>query len=221
MNEPLPTTDAPQECKISADHEKRRQRLSAETRVEQILLAAQQEFIDKGYTATRMDDIARCSNLSKGGLYAHFESKEAIFEALMRRFLVVPDFSGFPDSQQAVTAESIAEWVVDRLYATLLQDQTIAMLRLLIAESERIPRVIEQWYREVVEAHLEMLRNILSSAVARLGSSSKVIVAEPWLTFAPVIHVMVMQMLLGNTGARRIAEYRAGHIALLADLLRS
>lgn len=219
MNDSLPAIALHQEHSIPIDFERRRQRLSAETRVEQILAAAQQEFIEKGYTATRMDDIAKRSCLSKGGLYAHFDSKDAVFEALMRRFLVVPDFSGFPDAHLEVKAESIAEWLVDRLYATLLQEQSIAMFRLLIAESERIPHVIEQWYREVVEAHLNMLQNILNDAAGKLGSKSKVVASEPWLTLAPVIHVMIMHMLFGKTGACDITVYRAGHVALLTELL--
>jgi len=217
-NSPL-AIDSKGEVTTPTDHEKRRQRLSAQTRIEKILAAAQQEFIDKGYTATRMDDIAQRSGLSKGGLYAHFQSKDAVFEALMRRVLVVPDFSTLPDFEQESKAESVAEWLVDQLYATLLQEQTISMFRLLIAEAERIPHVIEKWYEEVVEAHLKMLQSVLSKVILRLGGSSKVLIDEPWLTFAPVIHVMIMQMLLSRASVRSVAEYRAGHIALLTELL--
>ncbi|WZB73785.1 helix-turn-helix domain-containing protein [Achromobacter insuavis] len=59
-------------------------------RVGQILDAALQEFSAAGYAGARMDDIAARAGLSKGGLYAHFASKEEVFEALLARYLSPP-----------------------------------------------------------------------------------------------------------------------------------
>lgn len=50
-----------------------------------ILAAAQDEFTDRGYGATKMLDIARRVGVSVGALYRHFDSKEAIFGSLMER----------------------------------------------------------------------------------------------------------------------------------------
>jgi len=219
MNISMPVQNVVPKMNKPVDRERRRQRLSAESRTEQILTAAQQEFIEKGYTATRMDDIALRSGLSKGGLYAHFESKDAVFEALMRRSLLAPEFSEFPGIQQEMKAHAVAEWLVDELHASLLQEKTIAMFRLLIAESERIPHVIEQWYREVVQAYMDKLQTILHNVTERLGCSGNVIANEPWLVFAPVMHAMVMQMLLKSTGICSAIDYRASHTALLTELL--
>jgi AcrR family transcriptional regulator len=47
--------------------------------VRRCLAAALDEFFEKGFAATRMDDIARRANLSKGALYLYFDSKEAMF----------------------------------------------------------------------------------------------------------------------------------------------
>ena len=58
----------------------------------QILDAALEEFAERGFAATTMDDIARRCGLSKGGLYAHFAGKDLIFEALLHRSLGSPRF---------------------------------------------------------------------------------------------------------------------------------
>lgn len=50
-----------------------------------ILEAARGEFIERGYAATKMTDIARRTGMSVGALYRHFDSKEAIFASLMGR----------------------------------------------------------------------------------------------------------------------------------------
>jgi AcrR family transcriptional regulator len=59
--------------------------LPEDVRRQQILDAARTCFIDKGYYPTRMEDIARIAQLSKGGIYFHFGSKKEIFEALVRQ----------------------------------------------------------------------------------------------------------------------------------------
>lgn len=56
----------------------------SEERQKQILDAAIAEFAQHGFHATRMEDIARASGLSKGAVYLYFKSKDAIIGALLR-----------------------------------------------------------------------------------------------------------------------------------------
>jgi AcrR family transcriptional regulator len=58
---------------------------SPDERAEQILHAARQCFLENGYFATRMDEIADESGLSKGGIYFHFDSKKDIFRSLVEQ----------------------------------------------------------------------------------------------------------------------------------------
>jgi AcrR family transcriptional regulator len=57
---------------------------SPDERAEQILNAARTCFLEKGYFATKMDEIVQESGLSKGGIYFHFKSKREIFRALVQ-----------------------------------------------------------------------------------------------------------------------------------------
>ncbi|MGM0555460.1 MAG: TetR/AcrR family transcriptional regulator [Myxococcota bacterium] len=56
---------------------------SPDERATQILEAARRCFMRKGYFATKMDEIAKESGLSKGGIYFHFDSKRDIFRSLV------------------------------------------------------------------------------------------------------------------------------------------
>ena len=53
-----------------------------------MLDAALELFIEKGFAATRVEDIARRAGLSKGAVYLYFPSKEAMLEGLVRRAIV-------------------------------------------------------------------------------------------------------------------------------------
>src|SRR5919197_5468486 len=58
-------------------------------RHERILEAATRVFSDKGYHHTAVDDIALAAETSKGGIYFHFPTKQAIFLALLDRLAAI------------------------------------------------------------------------------------------------------------------------------------
>src|SRR3569623_2169888 len=60
-------------------------RRRAEARPDEVLDAALTLFIERGFAATRVEDIASQAGLSKGAVYLYFPSKEAILEGLVKR----------------------------------------------------------------------------------------------------------------------------------------
>jgi len=60
--------------KVSAEHAKKVE--------EKIIQAARKQFAKNGYSLASMDEIAKSANVSKGGLYHHFPSKEKLFVSL-------------------------------------------------------------------------------------------------------------------------------------------
>src|SRR5216684_4149565 len=52
-----------------------------------IVEAALEEFIARGFTATRLDDVARRAGVAKGTIYLHFRDKESLFQELVRAML--------------------------------------------------------------------------------------------------------------------------------------
>ena len=53
-----------------------------------IVDAAMEEFVARGFAATRLDDIAKRAGVAKGTIYLHFKDKESMFEELIRTALV-------------------------------------------------------------------------------------------------------------------------------------
>lgn len=80
---------------------------SPDERAEQILTAAKKCFLEKGFFATKMDEIAAESGLSKGGIYFHFDSKQEIFRALVQQEFddAVNTMDAITDSADAVSAK--------------------------------------------------------------------------------------------------------------------
>src|SRR5712692_6182177 len=60
----------------------------AAERRQAIIEAALDEFVARGFAATRLDDVARRAGVAKGTIYLHFKDKEALFQELIRTALV-------------------------------------------------------------------------------------------------------------------------------------
>src|SRR5438105_9068856 len=60
----------------------------AAERRQAIIEAALDEFVARGFAATRLDDVAKRAGVAKGTIYLHFKDKEALFQELIRTALV-------------------------------------------------------------------------------------------------------------------------------------
>ena len=76
-----------QEPKTS-ERAKRRRRRRKEARPSEIIDAAMALWSEKGFAATKLDDVAKAAGVAKGTIYLYFDSKEALFQSAMEDRLV-------------------------------------------------------------------------------------------------------------------------------------
>lgn len=197
-----------------------RRRLAPQVRVTQILDAALAEFSEHGFAATTMDDIARRCGLSKGGLYAHFASKDEIFEALLHRSLAPPQWQGAPAPGVQEGTRAFARWLVDRLHADLLErPAAVVTLRLLAAERGRVKELVELWEHNVMRPNVALLAQLLRARSDSLGLPPSIIVREPWLVVSPLMHALLTRVILDRDPLMDIDGLRDSHVELLCELL--
>lgn len=197
----------------------RRCRLPAEIRVEQILDAALDAFSRHGYEAARMADIAEGAGLSKGGLYAHFRSKEAIFEALLGQRLLPTFASHRWLLENDGSLEEVIEAFIDHLYDRLSDPGMIATLKLLLTEGRRVPHLVERWRREIIDASLAEQRDIFRAAVARGQLRPGPLTDEPGLLLAPALYAAIDRMLFDGKEDAELASWRSAHKRMLIEML--
>ena len=116
-----------------------------------IIEAAMDEFIARGFAATRLDDVAKRAGVAKGTIYLHFKDKESMFEELIRTAIVplVDRLCGTPPPPGASVrdmVEGFAETFIQEVATTRRGD----IVRLIVAEGPRFPAVADFYYREVV-----------------------------------------------------------------------
>ncbi|MFV8632097.1 TetR/AcrR family transcriptional regulator [Ralstonia pseudosolanacearum] len=183
---------------------RKRVRLSPEVRRQQILDAALVEFSTLGFTAASIAKIARRAGTSKANLYVHFSNKDEIFETLLRD-LLVPSRALLQQARQGQNLDELIDAFIDEAYAGLTP-QVIAVIRLLIAESHRVPHLIQRWHEEtVVPARAEQQRRIEQYVAA--GQMPQTPVTDYFsFVMAPVLYVAVCRMVFHQDVAE--SEYR-------------
>ena len=129
-----------------------------------IIDAARALFVAKGFAAVSMDAIAAQAPVSKRTLYNHFESKEAVFGAVVAAEAEAEPSAGAQpafDPDRALE-EQLASMVAARL-AELFEPSRFELLRMIIGETVRDPKLAEQFGAEL-DAHSDLLAPWLVSA---------------------------------------------------------
>ncbi|BDZ75024.1 hypothetical protein GCM10025856_27430 [Methylophaga marina] len=200
--------------------EKRRY-LSSAARKEEILNAALIEFEDRTYNAVTMERLAECAGLSKAGIYAHFNSKEEIFHALLDRTTQqLRDFQGWlPDED--LTLPELIDIYLDRLYRTFNSPTTISIFRLLLAESARAPNLVTRWREEVAYGLQQRAQLIIQRYIDR-GVIRPSVLTEHFfpLALAPAMLWLNSEMISKGDPSIPLTQTMDAHRQLLLELLQ-
>jgi AcrR family transcriptional regulator len=124
-----------------------------DARPPEILEAALAVFAEKGFAATRLDDIAAKAGITKGTIYLYFDSKQALFEALARQSIgaqidqIKAQLSQFPG-----TSAELLRFVLSTMGRFAMTSDRVVLPRLVLAEAANFPGLAEFWRREIVES---------------------------------------------------------------------
>jgi AcrR family transcriptional regulator len=163
----------------------------AAERRDAILAAALDEFAAQGFAAARLDDVAKRAGVAKGTIYLYFADKETLFQELIRAQLS-PVVGGVIHASHAdlplrLFAEQLIEVFVREVLGTRRKD----VIRLIISEGPRFPKLAEFYYREVIAKVLEAVRALLRRAVERGELKDDALLKHPQLLAAPGIMAIV------------------------------
>jgi AcrR family transcriptional regulator len=156
-----------------------------------IVAAALDEFSARGFAATRIDDVARRAGVAKGTIYLHFRDKEALFQEIVRTMLgpIVSALEAIRPQDRPIRPliTSFIDLFVREVYGTKRRD----VLRLVMTEGPRFPKLAEFHYREVVERGVAAMRGLLEQALARGELEHEALVRFPQLLVAPAIVAII------------------------------
>ena len=150
---------------LPAPNPVRRERRKQE-RPGELLQAALQLFVEKGFAATRVEEVALRAGVSKGTLFLYYESKEELFKAVIQAHLSEhfiawdQEFGQFEGSTADMLRYGIRSWW-ERIGSTLAGGLT----KLVLSESRNFPEVALYYREQVMQPGQALLQRMLQRGI--------------------------------------------------------
>ena len=180
-----------------------------------IVAAALDEFIARGFTATRLDDVAKRAGVAKGTIYLPYKDKETLFEELVRTAIVpvVDRMTTPPPIGGSVreALEAFAKTFLREVVATRRAD----IIRLIVAEGPRFPAIADFYYREVISRGLAAMRGLIEIGIARGEIRLGELKNFPQIVVAPAIVAIVWKSLFERHAPLDANEMLRVHLDLI------
>lgn len=145
-----------------------RWRRRKEARPGEIVAAALELFVERGYAATKLEDVARRAGVSKGTLYLYFRDKEDLFHAVVER-MVVPTVArgeAIAGHFEGTSADLFRALLLD-WWDSIRGSHRSGMTKLMVSESRNFPRAAESFLKRVVLRRRRLLTRVLERGVSR------------------------------------------------------
>jgi AcrR family transcriptional regulator len=180
-----------------------------------IVDAAFDEFVARGFTATRIDDIAKRAGVAKGTIYLHFKDKESMFEELVRTAIVplVTRLTAPPSPGGTVrdAVERLAETFIREVASTRRGD----IIRLIVSEGPRFPAIADFYYREVISRGLGGMRALIELGIAKGEIRQTDLARFPQILVAPAIIAVIWKSLFERHSPLDAYEMLRVHLDLI------
>ena len=163
-----------------------------EDRPREITEAAFAAFAERGFTATKVEDVARRAGVSKGLLYLYFKTKEELFKAVVRS-VVMPRVDALEHEldQSDMGAEAFIRGPVTEFMKRVPASPVSVVIRLMISEAPKHPDLVEFYWENVASRGLGALQRLLERGVERGEFRRSAVNELPQLLLAPVMMSVV------------------------------
>ena len=139
-----------------------------ESRPAELIAAALDLFVERGFAATRLDEVAARAGVSKGTLYLYFDSKEDLFKAVIRE-TIVPLLSDFQRSIEGVDdpAPQVLTQFVRLWWERFGSTRLAGIAKLIISEAGNFPEIALFFQQEVIVRNDALLAGIIQRGIDR------------------------------------------------------
>jgi AcrR family transcriptional regulator len=180
-----------------------------------IVEAAFAEFVARGFTATRIDDIAKRAGVAKGTIYLHFKDKESMFEELVRTAIVPLVARLAAPPAPGGTVREAVERLADTFIREIVNTRRGDIIRLIVAEGPRFPAIADFYYREVISRGLGGMRALIELGVARGEIRQTELSRFPQIMIAPAIVGVIWKSLFERHSPLDAHEMLRVHLDLI------
>jgi AcrR family transcriptional regulator len=166
-----------------------KQRRAPAERPAEILEAALALFVEKGFAATRLDDVAARAGLSKAAIYLYFADKTALFQGVVGQAVTVNlgHVEAMLKAHQGPVAALLPR-ILDFMGGRIEQTPMAAVAKLVISESRAFPEIGRFYLKEVIGRAFPLIEGLIRRGIAQ-GEFRQV---DPAMTVRSLIGPMLL-----------------------------
>ena len=188
-----------------------------DARPAELVAAALEVFVEKGFAATKLADVARRAGVTKGTVYLYFDGKEALFKAVVRETIVPVIAQGEALARSFTgSARELVERLV-REYWRLVGETALAGIpKLMMAEAATFPELTRFYYDEVVTRGHRLMAGVIERGIKNGEFRPVDVMVAAKLAMSPLIHATVARRAFASCmpEAFNVQQYLGTHIDL-------
>lgn len=137
-------------------------------RPQELLEAALTLFVEKGFAATRAEEVAKLAGVSKGTLYLYYPSKDELFKAVVRAHLtqVIVEGDTLVDQYEGSSSE-LLQALAQTWWSRVGQSKAAGIIKLIVAEAANFPDLAQFYMDEVVAPCHDLLGRAVQRGMDR------------------------------------------------------
>ncbi|PJI97608.1 TetR family transcriptional regulator [Acidovorax sp. 69] len=169
-----------------------------EARPGELLEAALDLFVEKGFAATRVDEVAARAGVSKGTLFLYFPSKEELFKAVVREN-IAGRFAEWNNELEtfAGTTSNVLRYCYQVWWERVGSTKASGITKLMLSEAQNFPEIAQFYQQEVILPGQALIRRILERGIARGEFRPVNMDYAVYLVLAPMIFLMMWKHSVG------------------------
>ena len=137
-----------------------------DARPQELLDAALALFVEKGFAATRAEEVAQRAGVSKGTLYLYYPSKEELLKAVIAQFVsariqqTAVQVEQYQGPLAPLLTETLVQW-----WQEMVESPASGTFKLMIGEARNFPEIAAFYVREVIEPGHQLVAGILTRGI--------------------------------------------------------
>jgi TetR/AcrR family transcriptional regulator len=196
---PRTLSSCPLNALLPAKRERRK-----EARPGELLAAALELFVEKGFAATRVDEVAQRAGVSKGTLFLYFATKEELFKAVVRENLSgrFGEWTGELESFEGTSAE-LLRYCMRSWWERIGSTPASGIPKLVMSEAKNFPELASFFKTEVIDPADALLRRVIKRGVDSGEFRSIDLKYGAYSLLAPMMFISMWKHSLALCGANR------------------
>ncbi len=158
----------------------------------ELAVAALELFVERGFAATRLDDVAKLAGVSKGTLYLYFDSKDDLFKAVVREG-ISSRIAAFEDRMRTYQGSSadLMRLLVKTWWHEIGATKLAGISKLMMSEAGNFPELAKFYHDEVIAPGLALFTAAIQRGIDSGEFRPTELIHTPHICVAPVVMLMI------------------------------